>query len=307
LKVSDVVFDDLIQLYKKLPENLDLYLAESESKFEDITANTDKKIIWHSAQSQKTNLSFVYIHGYSATRQEISPLVENLAMRFSANAFFTRLSGHGRSSSAMTEITLEKLLIDTVEAFRIGERIGERVVIVANSTGATLATWLAATLKQDNLAALILLSPNYGLQRKVTELLTYPFASRILPLIFGKTYQFEASGELQEKYWTTSYPTTALIPMMSAVKLARHCNLQNILHPVFFLYSEEDGLLDIQAINTTFDKIGSEQKSLQKIESTQGKTHHVLAGDIQSPATTGVVERKIVEFLMTNILCKTIR
>ena len=294
------MFDDLVQLYKELPENLDLYLAESESKFEDIIENTDKKIIWHSTQLQKSNLSFVYIHGYSATRQEVSPLVENLAMRFSANVFFTRLSGHGRSSSAMTEITLEKLLADAVEAFRIGERIGERVVIIANSTGATLATWLAATLKQNNLAALILLSPNYGLQRKVTELLTYPFADQLLSLFFDKTYQFEPSGELQEKYWTTSYPKTALIPMMKAVKLIRQCDLQNIFHPVLVLYSEEDGLLDIQAIKTIYEKIASEYKSLQVIEGAQGETHHVLAGDIQSPATTNVVEQKITAFLLSN-------
>ncbi len=305
--MSNVVFDDLLQLYKKLPENLDLYLTESESQFEDLTENTDKKIIWHSTQCQQTSLSFVYIHGYSATRQEVSPLVENLAKRFGANVFFTRLFGHGRNSDAMVEITFKKILTDMVEAFRIGERIGQQVVIVANSTGATLATWLAATLKQDNLAALILLSPNYGLQRKVTELLTYPFARQLLPLFFGKTYQFEPSGELQKKYWTTSYPTTALIPMMKAVKLIRQCDLQSIFHPVLVLYSEEDGLLDVQAIKTTFRKIGSEYKSLQKIENTQGKTHHVLAGDIQSPATTDVVEQKIAAFLLSNNLEKSVR
>lgn len=291
------MFDQLIQGFENLPEDLDQYLLATEKRFNNVTANTEKSIIWHSQSNRKTPYSLVYIHGYSATRQEVSPLVENLAKRFSANVFFTRLCGHGRDGAAMTEITLENLCSDLVEAYRIAERIGERIIFIANSTGAPLVTWLATKLQGNELHALIYMSPNFGLKNRVTELLTYPFARQILPIFFGKNYEFEPSGELQKKFWTTRFPTIALVPMMEAVKMIRHSDLKNVRQALLILYAEEDSLLDIRAIKSTFKRFGSKQKSIQVIEGTQGKSHHVLAGRIQSPATTGVVEQKIVDFL----------
>ena len=92
-----------------LPENLDEYLNGIESRVAGITPNTEKKIFWYSKPSLVTPRSIIYIHGYSASRQEVSPLVENLASRLQCNLYFTRLTGHGLDGQAMTEITLQKL------------------------------------------------------------------------------------------------------------------------------------------------------------------------------------------------------
>lgn len=57
-----------------LPEDLDRYLAQSEAPFHDIVPGAEKIIVWANATKAKTPLSIVYLHGFSATRQETAPL-----------------------------------------------------------------------------------------------------------------------------------------------------------------------------------------------------------------------------------------
>lgn len=58
-----------------LPDNLDEFLPGSESRFTDLIADTNKNIVWHDPLNHsKTNLAIVYLHGFSATRQEVKPL-----------------------------------------------------------------------------------------------------------------------------------------------------------------------------------------------------------------------------------------
>ena len=84
-----------VQLSKvNLPLDLDVYLSEKESLFVDIKQNTEKTIYWFDNDIKKpTKISFVYIHGFSSSRQEISPVLENMAKKLSANVYFTRLTG----------------------------------------------------------------------------------------------------------------------------------------------------------------------------------------------------------------------
>lgn len=62
----------------QLPADLDAYLAQSEAQFDDIVPGAEKTIVWSGEPGQKTPLSVIYLHGFSATRQEIAPLPEEL-------------------------------------------------------------------------------------------------------------------------------------------------------------------------------------------------------------------------------------
>jgi hypothetical protein len=54
-----------------LPDDLDNYLAASEARFTDIRPGTEKTIVWaNPSEKDKTPVSIVYLHGFSATRQE---------------------------------------------------------------------------------------------------------------------------------------------------------------------------------------------------------------------------------------------
>jgi pimeloyl-ACP methyl ester carboxylesterase len=133
------------QLYPvHLPEDLDGYLTQSEAQYADIVLGAEKTIIWaDESKKQKTDYAIVYIHGFSATRQEIAPVCDILAKQIGANLFYARLRGHGRGAEAMGRATANEWMNDMVEALVIANRLGEKVLVIGNSTGATLAVWAA--------------------------------------------------------------------------------------------------------------------------------------------------------------------
>ncbi|MEL6547911.1 MAG: alpha/beta hydrolase, partial [Myxococcota bacterium] len=71
-------------------ENLEAALAAHESG--PIVDGAEKRILFHNGK-QRTKTVLVYLHGFSASRQEIAPFVETLSQRLGANAFETRLAG----------------------------------------------------------------------------------------------------------------------------------------------------------------------------------------------------------------------
>lgn len=91
----------------RLPAALDSYLALSEAAHPDRVPGTEKAIVWaDSRRREPTDLTVVYLRGFSATRRETWPLAERLASGLGANLFYTRLRGHGLAASALAEATV---------------------------------------------------------------------------------------------------------------------------------------------------------------------------------------------------------
>ncbi|MDO8947884.1 MAG: hypothetical protein Q7U88_12115 [Desulfocapsaceae bacterium] len=82
------------------------------------------------------------------------------------------------------------------------------------STGGTLAVWQAAHSDHDEIAALVLLSTNFGPADRRTEILTWPWRTQLAELLVGKTRSWKPVNEEHGRYWTTSSPVRALVPMM---------------------------------------------------------------------------------------------
>ena len=85
-----------------IPADIESYLAESEQRAgagAPLIPGTEKRIRW-SAGREPTDYAIVYLHGFSATRQELAPMLDRLADALGANLFETRLAGHGRGSDA---------------------------------------------------------------------------------------------------------------------------------------------------------------------------------------------------------------
>ena len=282
-----------------LPDDLDRYLRESEGYIELLRSGTEKRIIWADpANPSSTEVSIIYIHGFSASRQEIVPVCDLLAKRYNANLFYTRLTGHGCDGEAMRQISGTALLHDAAEALAIGKRIGKKVIVVGNSTGATLATWLAEQDAENAIHSLVLLSPNFGLRQKTSELILLPWGRLILRLLQGSTYRFQPANERQSLYWTTTYPSEALIPMMGIIRFVRNSCLEAIQIPTLVLYSPTDQVLDVKKIRQHIARIASDIKIVVEMKPGSDKKH-VLAGDILSPQTTQQVVNEISEFLQT--------
>jgi esterase/lipase len=275
------------------------YLNRAEADVPDIRPGDAKGIVWSAAgEGVRTPLALVYLHGFSADRHEVEPLVTDVAAALGANAYFARLRGHGRTNAAMADASVEGWMADAAEALAVGARIGERVVLMGTSTGGTLAVWAAGRPEAEGrLAALVLVSPNFQPRNRMTRLLLWPWGGVIARLVEGSERCFEAHGAEHARHWTTCYPTSALLPMMALVEHVRTSDLGAIETPLFVAYSAEDQIVDPAETEAAFRRFGSAPKRLVEVQSVGDPDGHVLAGDALSPATTERLEGEIVRFL----------
>ena len=280
-----------------LPDNLDLYLSESESRFDDITEGTEKKIIWAGSPGERTAISIVSFHGFSATRQELSPLADTVAKSLNANLFYTRLAGHGRGGPGMVDGSVNRWANDANEALQIGHRLGDKVILIGTSTGSTLATWLALQPTNSELGAMILLSPNFYNADSDMRMLLWPWGKQIADTLIGKVRHWESKNPLHEKYWANDYATSSLLPMMGLVKTVNDSDIEKINIPTLMIYSSKDKTISVPPIRETFARLGSEEKELFEFNDTEDPDYHALAGDLMSPSSTAVLAEKMSRFL----------
>ncbi|MCP4650496.1 MAG: alpha/beta fold hydrolase [PVC group bacterium] len=279
-------------------EDLEAYLKKSEGKFSDIRPCTEKTIFWSNPDKKdQTPLSIIYLHGFSSSRQDTSPLCENIAKKLNANLFCTRLTGHGRPGHALGEASVTDWLSDTVEAIEIGQHIGKKVIVIGISTGSTLAMWLATSKYANNILGFILLSPNFGINDPRAKMLNLPCAKLIVPLFSGKDYTWKAQNPQQTKYWTMKYPTVTLVTLAKLVRLVKSCNPEKVKHPILFIFSSHDQVVLPQATENIYSKIKPDLKQIVRIENSQDPENHVLAGNILAPDDTASIGRIILDFL----------
>lgn len=277
-------------------------IQASEAKVSDLRPGMEKEIIWNGEPFQKTEYAVVYVHGFSASKEELRPVPDLIAKKLEANLFYTRLEGHGQLPGSLGTASIEGWLNDIVEAANVGRAIGNKVIIIATSTGGSLSTWLAADKTYaDNIAAIVFVSPNYGLTTYAAPLLRLPFARQILPILLGPTRGFTPANQEHAYWWTPDYPTQALIPMANAIDLANTSEISAIEVPAYFVFSPNDKVVNGRATLRVIDRWGAPTQHLI-VDTLDNKTNHVPAGHVLSPSTTGTVTTHILEWLTTSAL-----
>ncbi len=282
---------------KDLPEDLDTYLAQSEARMPNLRPDNEKRIIWAGPKGRKTPWSIIYIHGFSASRMETYPLSENVARALGANLYLTRLTGHGRDAEAMGGGSVNAWLNDVQEAVRIARRLGERVLVIAMSTGAVLALVAATDPAIGGINAMVLMSPNFKPKNRRAPILGWPWGKFIAHCIQGKTFSWERPRPGQEKYWTMSMPTQSLLPLMALVKLGRKRDLAKLALPLLVIYCPRDQVVCGKAIEREFARIRSRRKQLVAVDNTEDENRHILAGDILAPSGTKPIAGQIIQFV----------
>ncbi|SLN50922.1 Thermostable monoacylglycerol lipase [Roseivivax jejudonensis] len=290
-RVDPVEFDA-----ETLGADLDAYLAEREAAFDDIVPGTEKRILWAGEPEARTEWAVIYLHGFSATSEEVRPLPDRVAEALGANLFFTRLAGHGRDGAAMAGPRVSDWMADVAEAMAIGRRIGDRVLVIGTSTGGTLATLAAADpdLSRD-MAGLALISPNYRVNNPAARILTWPGVRWWGPLVAGEKRGFTPVNDRQARYWTERYPTVAVLPMARSVAAARGLDHATIEVPALFLFADEDQVVDADATRTVAAAWGGPSAMHEVTPGPDADPYaHVLAGDILSPNLTEPLTARIV-------------
>jgi esterase/lipase len=285
------------------PSAVEPYLATRERREPGITPGAESAVHWLTGQPSRTPLAIVYLHGYSATRQEVHPLAEQVASALGANLFSTRLTGHGRDGKAMLEGTAAAWQADTREALAIGHTIGERVVIISTSTGGTLSTWLADAEGSASIAALVMISPNFEAADKALYLLDWPVVGPLLLWWFGEGERsWKPMNDAQARYWSWHYPWSALVELTRLMKQVETIDKSRITTPTMMIYSPRDQVVDPDAVRNAFEQWGAPRKRLVAYERSNDPSQHVLAGDIVSPGSTAELAQTIRDFLTREVL-----
>ncbi|NNC77891.1 MAG: alpha/beta fold hydrolase [Woeseiaceae bacterium] len=283
-----------------IPGDIDSWLADTESaaarEFK-LIPGTEKRIRWQQP-GVRTRYSVVYLHGFSATRQEIAPTNERVADGLGANLFETRLRGHGHGERPMHEVRAEDWLADGIEALQIAAILGDEVIVIGTSTGATLALALADHPLMQNVAAMVFISPNMAPADPNAVWMTRPAGPLLAQLIAGDTRSWVAHNDAQERYWSTSYPTAATVEVMRLVDRANRLASMPLNAAVLMLLSPDDTVISPAAARRTFGEINAPLKRLDEVDGGGDPSNHVLAGDILSPDATDVIASRIIDFVI---------
>ena len=279
--------------------DLDAYLAVREGRFSDIVPGTEKQIIWAGAPNIQTDLSIVYIHGFSASAMELRPVPDRVAAALGANLYFTRLRGHGRGPMAMQHGSVESWMADLGEARDIGLRLGRRTIVMATSTGGTLAAAAARDgAAMRHVAGIVFVAPNFGLTNRAAGLLTWPFARDWAPLVVGAMRDSKPRNALHAKFWTTRYPTTALLPMAALVAAVDRVDFTGVKTPALFYFSPDDAVVDAMQTTKILKRWGGPVRVVQpRLTAEDDPLAHLIAGDIVSPGQTDFAVRQMLYWI----------
>ncbi len=276
------------------------HYAAREAAIEGITPGTEARIIWAGAEGERAPITLLYIHGFSATSEEIRPVPDLVAEALGANLVYPRLRGHGRNGDALAEATAGEWVDDTAEALAVARAVGDEIIILATSTGATLAA-LAMTEADmaEDVEAMVFVAPNFELANPAGRLLNWPLARVWVPWLVGAERSFATQNEDHARYWTWSYPTVAAIPVAALMSETVSREYSGVSVPVLAIFSDDDQVISAPAIRRFAEGWGGVfALAPQTLPETGADPYnHVIAGDILSPAMTAPITDQILTWL----------
>lgn len=284
---------------RKFGEGVQVYFESVESRYDDITPDVEKRVIWAGQKETRTPISLLYIHGFSATSQEIRPVPDRIAKALGANLVYTRLRGHGRDSAAMAEATANDWMFDTAEGLAAARAVGDKVIVLSTSTGGTLAAAAAMDpeLSKD-VVGMIFVSPNFGINDPFAFLLTLPGARYFVPVLMGKERSHTSDKLDQNLYWTLSYPWVSVMPMAALVKKVAALDFSQTTVPALFWFSETDHVVRPDVTQKIADKWGGPATvKIVKMGPNDDPSSHVITGDIMSPDQTDLTVTGMLEWI----------
>jgi esterase/lipase len=276
------------------------YLYQKES-LHKIKPGNEARIVWaNDSIKQKTEYSIVYLHGFTASHAEGEPAHRDIAKKFNCNLFLARLAEHGiDTTEPMQKLTVDKYWASVKEAFAVGKQIGNKVILMGTSTGASLALKLAA--EYNDVHALVLLSPNIEINDANAWILNNPWGLQVARLIVGSNYiESKDKRAIYKQYWTTPYRVEAVVALQEFIETSMtEETFKKVRQPALMLYYykdeiHQDSTVKVSAMKKMFDELGTPAN--KKIAMAMPNTgNHVIASYIKSKDVAGV-ENQIEEF-----------
>ena len=255
---------DTPNLSPKLPlitDNLseinNLIFKENQNK--NIREGNHSRIIWADSIPKKTEYATVVLHGFSASPGENESLYTNFANRYKTNLYAPRLFEHGlKDKEPLLNFTAEGYLESAKKGLAIGKKIGEKVILICTSTGATAGLYLAAN--HPEIYALILISPNIDVYDTNSNLITKPWGEQILKAVYGGNYQTWEPPNGADKFWYGTYRVEAMIQLKALIQeTMKKGSFEKIKQPFFMGYyykneEEQDKTVSVKRMLEMFEQ-----------------------------------------------------
>lgn len=274
------------------PGTLQAHLVKSEAQLA-LRPNNEAQIIWADS-ARKTNVCFLYLHGFSASHMEGFPAHTEIAKKYNANLLLARLSGHGYLENSLNDFTAESGWNSAKEALARASQLGDTVIIMSTSTGCTFALMLAAAYP-EKVHALINLSPNIRVNSEAAFLLNNHWGKQIAQLVVGRERRIEYDSAAYALYWDTLYTVNALVELQSLLETAMVPEaFAKIEQPVLNLFyynneEEQDQVVSTERIRWMHEHLAtSEDHKVLKPLATPG--NHVMGSPIKSNDVELVIE-----------------
>jgi pimeloyl-ACP methyl ester carboxylesterase len=267
---------------------LEQYVAANEAQHK-LKSNNEARIVWNDSTHSKTPYAVVYLHGFTASQMEGSPIHEQFAKRFGCNLYLSRLADHGiDTTDALLNFTPDRLWESAKQALAIGKKLGDKVILVSTSTGGTLALKLAAEYPND-VHALINLSPNIAINNGAAFLLNDPWGLYIVRAVKGGKYSIsEDDTEEQAKYWYTQYRLEATTQLEQLVESSMtEETFKRVKQPSLTLYyykneKEQDPQVKVSAMLDMNAKLGTPE-ALKQTVAFPDAGRHVIGSSLTNP------------------------
>jgi len=266
---------------------IEKYVAEKESKVKDLKPNNQARIIWaNDSLKQKTEYAVVYLHGFSASQEEGTPIHQDFAKRYGFNLYLSRLEDHGRpDSNSFLQLTPQNFIQSAEDAIDIGKILGDKVIVMSCSTGGTLSAILAAA--GEKIHSMIMYSPNIDIYDPKSALLVYPWGEQLSEIVMGGKYNRIVYDTLAQKYWNSIYHTNALFTLKTMIRdYMTQENFAKINIPVFMGYyykddENQDKVVSVARMIDFFDQISTPDHLKRKV-SFPNAGNHVISSYVMS-------------------------
>lgn len=278
------------------------YIRQNESMHR-LKPDNVARIVWSDdSLPQVTDYSMVYLHGFSASQKEGDPVHRNIAREFGCNLYLSRLAEHGiDTSEQLINLTADNYWESAKQALAIGKKLGRKVILMGTSTGGSLALQLAAVYPND-VAALILLSPNIAINDPFAWVLDDPWGLQIARAVkHGNYVVSDDDREIYRRYWNKPYRLEAAVALEEYLETAMtKKNFAKVKQPVLLLYYykdkvHQDSVVKVSAMLNMYNELGSPDK-LKRSMAMPNTGDHVIGSPIKSHDVAGV-QREIEKFM----------
>ncbi len=289
---------------------LDKFIAANEAMHK-LRPNNQARIVWaNDSLKQKTEYAMVYIHGFSASQEEGNPVHRNIAKQFGCNLYLSRLAEHGiDTTEQLMNLTADNYWESVKEALAIGRQLGNKVILMGTSTGATQALQLAAAYPND-VAALVLYSPNIAINDNNAWMLNNHWGLQIARLVKGGNYNDpEDDRTIYKQYWNKPYRLEAIVALEEMLETTMtKKTFSKVTQPVLLLYyykdeQHQDDVVKVSAMKEMFTQLATDTLNKRAI-ALPNTGDHVMASPIKSKDVESV-ERETKKFLEEVMLLKT--